>query len=207
MGVEIAFGVMLLVALGVLFWMLVRSASVKITRQYSKLADHFELELTEFPPKLGGFMRPEPFVHGHYKDREMSISAPGSGLQKSRQIETMLKVQVKNKRLNCQITSAGLFGSMRQRDSKTKARWTSGDAAFDAAVDLRTNHAELMSGALTEDRRARLAALLKASKAMIYIGDGVISYSILGLIANDADCERFIAAAELFYELAEALEK
>lgn len=207
MGVEIAFAVMLLVALAFLFWMIVRSASVKISRQYERLAEQFDLELTQFPPKLGGLIRPEPFVHGHYQDREMSISAPGSGLQKSRQIETQLKVELRDKRLNCQMTAAGVFGKMRQRDSKSKNRWSSGDADFDALVDIRTNNPQILSRILSKEHRAQLVQLLKAAKGMIYIQDGIMIYSQLGLIANDADCDRFIAATDLFYELADLVEK
>ena len=206
MGVEIAFAVMLLVGLVVLFWMIVRSSSQKITKQYAKLAARFELELTECPPKMLGLIRPEPFVHGHFRGREMSISAPGSGLQKSRQIETQLKVELGDKRLGCQMTSAGVFGSMRQRDSRAKERWTSGDADFDTAVDLRTNNPSIVARVLTPDRRERLCQLLKVSKAMIYVHNGIMIYSTLGLIANDADAERFIEAAELFYEIADAVE-
>ena len=66
----------LVVTLLSLFWCLVKLASTKITEQYHKLAEHLSLELTEARPLLAGFIRPEPFVHGDYRGRELSISAP-----------------------------------------------------------------------------------------------------------------------------------
>ena len=108
-------------------------------RQYRKMAQQLQVDLTEPTPQLGGFIRAEPFVHGVYRLREMSISVPGKGLQNTRQIETIIKVKVDDESFTWQITATGLLGGFRQRDSGSSKRWLSGDSVFDAAVDVRTN--------------------------------------------------------------------
>ena len=63
----------------------------------------FDLELTAPDGVLFGFVRPEPFLHGNYRQREVSISAPGKGLQNTRQTETVLKLSVADKGLRLQM--------------------------------------------------------------------------------------------------------
>ncbi len=165
-----------------------------------------ELELTVPDPVMGGFIRPEPFVHGSYRGRELAISAPGKGLQNSRQSETMVKLQVAESPLTMQMTSTGLLGKMQQRDSGQKNRWLSGDTAFDAAVDVRTNDGVRLAMILGDAQQRALLSLMQNSKATIYLGKGVLSMVEIGLIADDATRERFEQATELLCDLAEALE-
>lgn len=188
------------------FWQLLKSSSNKIHTQYRQLSQRFELELTEFDPKLMGFIRPEPFVFGTYRGREMSISAPGKGLQNTRQSESLLKMELGNKAFQAQMTGAGVLGGMRQRDSGVKSRWQSGDADFDAMLDVRTNQDEQLRRVLSSELRIGLSGLLKGSKSTLYVNKGVIALSELGLIADVATRKRFEQATELLCDLAEAIE-
>ncbi|MDG1241910.1 MAG: hypothetical protein P8P52_05025 [Opitutae bacterium] len=162
--------------------------------------------MTEPTPQLAGFIRAEPFVHGVYRQRELSISVPGKGLQNTRQIETIIKVQADNETFTWQITAAGLLGGLRQRDSCSKQRWLSGDSLFDSAIDLRTNDDVRLARIFHRDRRALIATVLKDSKGTIALRGGVLSFSEFGLIADDAKRERFLQLTELICDLAEAVE-
>jgi hypothetical protein len=155
---------------------------------------------------MKGFIRPEPSVYGSYRGREMSISVPGKGLQNTRQIESVLKLELKGSQLNAQLTAAGPLGGLRQRDSGGQARWKSGDERFDSAIDVRTDQAGALAALLTEKRRVWLSSTLKKSKATLYIGAGNIAYAKLGLIANEAARKDFEAASEFLCDLAETIE-
>ena len=135
MVLEISFVVALTVGVIALFWLIVRNSSDKIVHQYRKMAQQLELSVTEPPARLAGFVRSEPFIHGIYRHREMSISVPAKGLQNTRQIETVVKMKVNSGTFTWQVTSTGLMGRLRQRDSGTKSRWNSGDPAFDLILD------------------------------------------------------------------------
>jgi hypothetical protein len=206
MVIEVAFIVTLMVGLAVFFWIIVRNVSRKISGQYEKLAYYCKIEMTQPEPRLLGFLRPEPFVHGLYNGREMSISVASKGLQNTRQIETVLKVKVDEKAFNWQMTTTGLFGGLRQRDSGTKERWSSGDSAFDTSIDIRTNDGERLRRILPEKRRNEILRILKKSKASIYLRDGVLSFTEFGLIANDETRERFEEITDFFCLLAEEVE-
>jgi hypothetical protein len=206
MLLEICFIVVLAIGVAALFWFMVRQSSEKIVRQYRQIAQQLQLELTEPTPQLAGFIRAEPFVHGEYRLREISISVPGKGLQNTRQIETVIKVKVDDESFTWQITAAGLLGGLRQRDSGSKQRWLSGDSVFDAAIDVRTNDDVQLARIFHSDRRALIAKALKGSKATIALRGGVLSFAEFGLIAEDAKRERFLEMAELICDLAEAIE-
>ncbi len=203
---QILIAVLLAAGVTGLFWWMLRASAQKIADQYQKLSERFELELTVPEPSMGGFLRPEPFVHGTYRGRELSISAPGQGLQNTRQSETMIKLQLAESELSMQMTSTGLLGKMQQRDSGQKNRWVSGDNAFDAAVDVRTNDGVRLAMILGEAEQRALLGLMKNSKATLYLGKGVLSMVELGLIADDKTRERFEQATEVLCDLAEALE-
>ena len=197
--------VLALVSCAVVFWLILKYSSEKITKQYRTLADRFGLELEQAPPKMGGFVRPEPTVYGTYREREISFSAPGKGLKGSRQIETVLKVELKNQQLKGQFSVSGLLG-LGQRDHGGQARWQSGDEAFDTVVDARTDHGEQFAKVLTEERRHQLAEILKTSKATLYIAKGTMAYVKLGLIANEATRQGFEEVIEFLCDFAEAVE-
>ena len=206
MLLEIAFVVALALGVAALFWMMVRHSSEKIARQYRQMAQHFQVELTEPKAQLGGFVRSEPFIHGRYRGREMSISVPGKGLQNTRQIETVLKLEVRDKALQWQMAATGLLGGLRQRDSGNKVRWSSGDQAFDAAVDVRSNDDDRLRRIVDADRRATLSALLTACKGTLALRDGVLSFAEFGLIADDRKRQRFEQIGDLLCDLAEMVE-
>jgi hypothetical protein len=189
-----------------LYWVILKNASAKIARQYAVFAHSHDLELNQPEPAMAGFIRPEPSLYGRMKGRELSISVPGKGLQNTRQIETVLKLEIKNQGFAAQLTGAGLLGRFRQRDSRGMDRWKSGDAIFDAAVDVRTNHPGWMNRILDQERRSALAALLKRGKGSIYIGSGVLAYAELGLIANDAVRTRFEEVLQHFHQIADSVE-
>ena len=206
MLLEICLIVVLSIGVAALFWLMVRQSSEKIVYQYRKIAQQLKVDLTEPTPQLAGFIRAEPFVHGVYRQRELSISVPGKGLQNTRQIETIIKVQADNESFTWQITAAGLLGGLRQRDSGSKQRWLSGDSLFDSAIDLRTNDDVRLARIFHRDRRALIATVLKDSKGTIALRGGVLSFSEFGLIADDAKRERFLQLTELICDLAEAVE-
>ena len=206
MLLEICFIVMLSIGVAALFWLMVRHSSEKIMRQYRTIAQQLKVDLTEPTPQLAGFIRAEPFVHGVYRQREISISVPGKGLQNTRQIETIIKVKVDGESFTWQITATGLLGGFRQRDSGSKQRWLSGDSLFDSAIDVRTNDEVQFARIFDSDRRALIAQVLKDSKGTIAQRGGVLSFSEFGLIADDTKRERFLQLTELMCELAEVVE-
>ncbi|MGB0742893.1 MAG: hypothetical protein ACPGSB_00070 [Opitutales bacterium] len=196
----------LVVGIAVLYWMILKNSAERIVAQFAILAQNLGLELSLPEPTMWGFIRPEPSLYGKYKGRELSISVPGKGLQNTRQIETLLKLELKEQKFSAQLTGQGLLGSMRQRDSKGMDRWKSGDTVFDSAVDARTNDAAKLHRLLTKEAQQSLMALFKQGKGSIYIGAGVITYAELGLIANDSLRQRFESVVELFLLLADSIE-
>ena len=206
MLLEICFVVALAIGVAAVFWFMVRQSSEKIVRQYRKMSQQLKLDLTEPDAQLGGFIRSEPFVHGVYRRREMSISVPGKGLQNTRQIETILKIKVNEAAFTWQMTATGLLGGFRQRDSGSKERWLSGDSLFDSVVDVRTNDDERFARIFHVDRRALIANILKGSKGTIALRGSVLSFAEFGLIAEDAKRERFLEIAELLCDVAEVVE-
>jgi hypothetical protein len=206
MGFEIIFIIALIIAVALVYWIVLKSSAEKIATQYQLLAARFELELNQPAAKMRGFIRPEPSVYGSYRGREMSISVPGKGLQNTRQIESVLKLELKGSLLSAQLTTAGPLGGLRQRDSSGQARWKSGDERFDQKVDVRTDHGGALATLLTEERRMWLTSNLKRSKATLYIGGDNLAYAKIGLIANEATRKDFEAAAEFLCDLAESIE-
>ncbi len=206
MGSEIIFIVALIIAVVAVYWIVLKSSAEKIATQYQLLAERFGLELNQPDVKMGGFIRPEPSVYGNYRDREISISVPGKGLQNTRQIESVLKLELKGSQLSAQLTAAGLLGGLRQRDSGGQSRWKSGDEAFDSTVDVRTDQGEVLKDVLDDARKAWLTKTLKKSKATLYIGDGNLAYARLGLLGSDSTREDFEAATEFLCDLVETLE-
>lgn len=195
--------VVLALGLGALFWFMLRGSSAKIAAQYRILAEKFDLELTVPDAKMGGFVRPEPFVHGHYKGRELSVSAPGKGLQNTRQSETVLKLELRDQQLQLQLTEAGFLSKMQQRDSGQKNRWMSGDAAFDAAFDVRTNDGVRLAMLLGEEGLREFQRVFQGSKAMLYVRNGVIAVSVLGLMADEKSRSFIEDAIRLLCDFAE----
>lgn len=206
MVLEICFVIALAIGVAALFWFMVRQSSEKIVRQYRKIAQQLNLSLTEPDAQLGGFIRSEPFVHGVYRRREMSISVPGKGLQNTRQIETILKVKVDEEIFTWQMIATGLLGALRQRDNGSKERWNSGDSLFDSVVDVRTNDEGRFARIFHVDRRALIAKILKGSKGTITLHGSVLSFAEFGMIADDAKRERFLEITELLCDIAEVVE-
>lgn len=206
MGNEILLAMGLIAAGAAIYWIVLKHTAGKITTQHRLLAERFGLEFEQAPATIGGFVRPDPSVYGQYRGREISFSAPGKGIKNTRQIESLLKVEIKDKTLSAQAVPTGLLGSLRQRDSGGLARWKSGDEAFDKAVDMRTNQSGTLADVLTEESRAWLAGTLKDSKATLFIGGGLIAYAKIGLIADEATRLKFEAVVEFLCDLAEAVE-
>lgn len=206
MGSEIIFIIALIIVVALVYWIVLKSSAEKIATQYQLLAERFGLELNQARVKMRGFIRSEPSVFGTYRGREMSISVPGKGLQNTRQIESVLKLELKGSQLSAQLAAAGPLGGLRQRDSGGQARWKSGDERFDHTVDVRTDQGEALAALLTEERRKWLTDTLKKSKATLYIGGGNLAYARLGLIANEATRKDFEAAVEFLCDLAESVE-
>ena len=206
MGSEIISIIALIIVVALVYWIVLKNSAERIATQYQLLAARFELELNQSTSKMRGFIRPEPSVYGTYRGREMSISVPGKGLQNTRQIESVLKLELKGSPLSAQLTTASLLGGLRQRDSRGQARWKSGDERFDQSVDVRTDHSGALAELLTEERRIWLASNLKKSNATLYIGGGNLAYAKLGLIANEDTRKDFEMAAEFLCDLAESVE-
>ncbi|MEE2988032.1 MAG: hypothetical protein VX372_00480 [Verrucomicrobiota bacterium] len=206
MGSEIIFIIALIIVVALVYWVVLKSSAEKIAIQYQLLAERFGLELNQATVKMVGFIRSEPSVFGSYRGREMSISVPGKGLQNTRQIESVLKLELIDSQLSAQLAASGPLGGLRQRDSGGQARWKSGDERFDHAVDIRTDQGEAVAALLTEERRIWLTNTLKKSKATLYIGGGNLAYARLGLIANEATRKDFEAATEFLCDLAESVE-
>ena len=206
MGSEIIFIIFLIIAVTLVYWIVLKSSAEKIATQYQLLAARFELALNQSAAKMRGFIRPEPSVYGSYRGREMSISVPGKGLQNTRQIESVLKLELKGSLLSAQLTAAGPLSGLRQRGSHSQARWKSGDEHFDSAIDVRTDHGGALTALLTEERRMWLTSNLKRSKATLYIGGDNLAYAKIGLIADETTRKDFEEAAEFLCDLAESVE-
>lgn len=206
MILEVLLVIVMVIGIAFLFWTMLRNASLKIQAQFVALSERFGLELTQPPAQLAGFNRPEPFVHGDYRGREMSISVPGKGLQNTRQIETTLKVAVDAKSFHFQITGSGLLGRMRQRDTGKSARWKAGSADFDQALDVRTNNELRLSRVLGPDQQAKVLEFIKASKGTMVCGEGVLVFHKIGLITEVSERERFEAITEFLCDWAEQIE-
>ena len=206
MGSEIIFIIALIIVVAAVYWIVLKSSAEKIATQYHLLAERFGLELNQSVVKMKGFIRSEPSVFGSYRGREMSISVPGKGLQNTRQIESVLKLELKGSQLSAQLTASGPLSGLRQRDSGGQARWKSGDERFDHTIDVRTDQGGALAALLTEEHRIWLADTLKKSKATLYIGGGNLAYAKLGLIANEATRKDFEAATEFLCDLAESVE-
>jgi hypothetical protein len=206
MGSEIIFIIFLIIAVALVYWIVLKSSAEKIVTQYQLLAARFELALNQSAAKMRGFIRPEPSVYGSYRGREMSISVPGKGLQNTRQIESVLKLELKGSLLSAQLTAAGPLSGLRQRGSHSQARWKSGDEHFDSAIDVRTDHGGALTALLTEERRMWLTSNLKRSKATLYIGGDNLAYAKIGLIADETTRKDFEEAAEFLCDLAESVE-
>jgi hypothetical protein len=206
MGSEIIFIIVLIIAVALVYWIVLKSSAEKIVTQYQLLAARFELALNQSAAKMRGFIRPEPSVYGSYRGREMSISVPGKGLQNTRQIESVLKLELKGSLLSAQLTAAGPLSGLRQRGSHSQARWKSGDEHFDSAIDVRTDHGGALAALLTEERRMWLTSNLKKSKATLYIGGDNLAYAKIGLIADETTRKDFEEAAEFLCDLAESVE-
>ena len=203
---EIIFIIALIIVVAAVYWIVLKSSAEKIATQYHLLAERFGLELNQSVVKMKGFIRSEPSVFGSYRGREMSISVPGKGLQNTRQIESVLKLELKGSQLSAQLTASGPLSGLRQRDSGGQARWKSGDVRFDHTIDVRTDQGGALAALLTEEHRIWLADTLKKSKATLYIGGGNLAYAKLGLIANEATRKDFEAATEFLCDLAESVE-
>ena len=207
MLLQIALVIVMVLGVVALFWLMVQKASRRILVQYRILADRYGLELTEPPPRMFGFVRPEPFVHGRHEGRELSVSVPGKGLQNTRQIETVLKVGTRATGPQAQITGGGMLGRLQQRGGVSKTRWTSGDPAFDEATEVRTDEGARLSAVLPPERRVKVRDLLRVGKGALYLGSRNLAYAELGLVADARRRERFEAAVDLLYALAEAMER
>lgn len=206
MGSEIAFAIALVVAVAAIFWLILKSASGKIIAQYREIAHALGVELTVPDSGMLGFTRPEPSLYGTYRDRELSLSVPGKGLQNTRQIETILKIELKNKTLNAQFTGAGLMGRFKQRDSGGQSRWKSGNPDFDAAIDVRSNAGKRLRAVLDDAALNWIASTLKKNKGSLYLGNGTVVYTELGLISNETTRKRFEQVIEFLCDLAETVE-
>ena len=203
---EFIFIMALITVVTAVFWLVLRNSSAKISAQYQQLSEQLGLELDQPPAKMGGFVRPEPSLYGQYRGREVSISVPGKGLQNTRQVETVLKVEVRGLNLSAQLTATGPLSGMRQRDSGGLSHWKSGDSAFDSAVDARTDQGDALGKLLDDERRAWLAATLRQSKGTLYMGKNKLVYARLGLVANAATRRDLEAAVDFLCDLAETIE-
>lgn len=205
---EIVFLITALIALVLsLFWIILKDSSSKIEAQYTKLTEKLGINLVTPTPRLFGFIRSEPVACGIYRGREISFSAPGKGLQNTRQIETVLKVELHNKVISAQFAPTGIMGSLGQRDSGRLPRWKSGDKNLDAAIDIRCDHGDRLRSLLKPEILRFLVQSLKKRNARLYIGNGVIAYTEIGLIADEAARVRFEQSTEILCDFAENAEQ
>ena len=204
---EIVFLITALIALVLsLFWIILKNSSSKIEAQYTQLTEKLGINLVTPLPRLFGFIRSEPLACGVYRSREISFSAPGKGLQNTRQIETVLKVELNNKVLSAQFAPTGIMGSLGQRDSGRLPRWKSGDKTLDAAIDIRCDHGDRLRSLLKPRILQFLVHSLKKQNARLYVGNGVIAYTEIGLMADNTARERFEQSVEVLCDFAENAE-
>ena len=196
-----------LIACIAIYWFALKISSAKISTQHRLLGERFGLDLDQPPATMAGFMRHDPSVYGHYRDREVSFSAPGKGYKGTRHTESLLKLELKDRLIKAQISPGGPLGKVSMgKASQGEVRWESGDSKFDQKVFVKTKQPAIFERVFTDDLRSRFADHLKQSKATIYVGDGTIAYAKLGLISNDATRQLFEEAVELLCDLAEAME-
>jgi len=191
----------LIITITITFWVVVRSASHRIQFQYEALSQTLTIPLTKPAPRFLGFVRPEPYIHGIYKTREMSISVPGSAYKNTRKIETTVKVDVETN-LYLSLFPKNVF----TRKSTTNHQLADPQSDFEATLSLRTNHPERLNAIFTPELCARITALIKESKGRITLHEGVLAFTLLGLIATDKQRLLIKTATSILYTLAEAIE-
>ena len=99
------------------------------------------------------------------------------------------------------------MGSLGQRDSGRLPHWKSGDKNFDAAIDIRCDHGDRLRSLLKPEILQFLVQSLKKQNARLYIGNGVIAYTEIGLIADEAARLRFEQSTEILCDFAENAEQ
>ena len=206
MSPVVPFILLLVISVVVFYWMLLKNAAHRIAAQYLQLSEALGLELNQPAPVMAGLIRPEPSVYGQHKGREISISVPGKGLQNTRQIETVLKVELKDGAFAAQIAPSGFFGGVRQRDSHGMERWKSGDVDFDDAWDVRVAKGQAASQVFHPAMRKSLSRMMGVKKGSLYIGSGTIAYAELGLISSEATRKRFEEMIAVLFDFAETIE-
>lgn len=207
MDLKLLYLIFPLVACLAIFWCALKFSSSKITSQYRLLAERFRLGLDQTPPRMAGFVRPDPSIYGQYRDREVSFSAPGIGYKGTRQTESVLKLELRDNRIKANIAPAGGLGKLVMgKSGKAKTKWESGDIGFDQKVSVNTNNPATFERALTDGMRIRLSDHLKQSKATIYVENGTIAYAKMGLIGNESTRKIFEEAVEFLCDFAEKIE-
>ena len=98
------------------------------------------------------------------------------------------------------------MGSLGQRDSGKLSLWKSGDTAFDSAIDVRSNQSDHLKSLLKPEISQFLIESLKKQNARLYIGNGIIAYTEIGLIADTVTRERFEKSVEILCDFAENAE-
>jgi len=173
---------------------------------YETLARDLSLELTTGTPKLWGFIRPEPFVHGHYRGREVSIAAGGRGLQGTREVETVIKVGGKTGNFRLQVTRSGKLAKMKQRDAGKDKPFKTGLLEFDQHFDLRGNRAPETSRLLNKEIREQMLACLAGSTGTLYLRNDMAVFVEYGLLTSEARRLKTVTRLELLINMLEAIE-
>jgi len=203
---EILIAVGLVCATLGLFWTLSWASAMKAGHQLERLGKRYQLELTQPAPKWLGFLRQEPYLYGQYRGREVSISVPGHGRQNTRQIESVLKIELRDRRLSAQFMPRGFMTGVHQRLNKGWRDWQTGDAAFDQAIASSSDAGQLLEPLMTAQRRDWVRELMKEGKGTLYIGGGTLAYAEMGLISEVTRRKRFERALEFLCDLAEVVE-
>lgn len=190
----------------IIFWFLVRKGAMRSSEHFEALAEQFSLQLTTGEPRMFGFIRPEPFVHGTYRGREVSIAAGGRGLQGTREVETVIKIAAKTGNFRLQMTRSGRLAKMKQRDAGKDKPFKTGLPDFDGPFDLRGNRAPETARLLTPDMRQRMLEALSGSTGTLYLRNDMGVFVEYGLITSEEQRLKAAQRLDLLIDMAEGVE-
>jgi hypothetical protein len=202
--IPVLFAVLGLAIVGLLGWGTARY-SRRTHEQAQRLADALGLTLDPAQPVLGLFWS-NPRGSGTMRDKRAAFFNYTTGSGKSRTTWSALTVRPR--------ADGGLTFRLRKQGLGTKVmelfgakEITVGDATFDAAWFVQTNHPDYFRAALVGEIRDRFMAARRAgATGSFQLEYGEVKYAEQGSFGNDPRRQRFELIAPLLCDLADVAE-